>query len=90
MVVPYSGNFMAVGGFTFFGGKDFGGGGKFSAVMPYRGNVSAVGGFSFFGGNDFGGGGKTKSGNFTAGKLPTIDEKNLNAFHFFRTIERKD
>ena len=41
-------NCLAVGGFPFFGGNDFGG--KFSAV----------GGFSFFGGNDFGGGGKIK------------------------------
>ena len=39
---------MAVGGFSFFGGNDFGGSGKpkyggiFSAVMQYGGNRSAV------------------------------------------------
>ena len=27
-VMPYGGNFLAVGGFSFFGGNDFGGGGK--------------------------------------------------------------
>ena len=53
----YGGNFSAVVGFSFFGGKDFGRGGKKQnmAVMPYGGNFSAVGGFSFFGG-----GGKNK------------------------------
>ena len=51
--MPYDGNFLAVGGFSFFGGNDFGGG-------KYGGSVSTVGGFSFFGGNDFGGGGKPK------------------------------
>ena len=48
--MPCGGNFTAVGGFSFFGGNDFGGGGNFSAVS----------GFSFFGGNNFGGAGKTK------------------------------
>ena len=44
---------MAVGGFSFFGGNDFGGSGKpkyggiFLAVMQYGGNFLAVGGFSF-------------------------------------------
>ena len=58
---------MAVCGFSFFSGEDFGGSGKpkyggiFSpvmqygidclAVMQYGGNFSAVRGFSFFGGN---------------------------------------
>ena len=27
-VIPYGGNCSAVGGFSFFGGNDFGGGGK--------------------------------------------------------------
>ena len=27
-VMPYGGNFLAVGGFSLFGGNDFGGGGK--------------------------------------------------------------
>ena len=67
-VMQYSGNFLAVGGFSFFGGNDFGGSGKpkyggiFSAVMQYGGNFLAVGGFSFFGGNDFSGTGKPKYG----------------------------
>ena len=59
---------MAVGGFSFFGGNDFGGSGKpkyggmfsavmqyggmFSAVMQYGGNVLAVSAFSLFGGNE--------------------------------------
>lgn len=60
---------MAVGGNVFFGGNDFGGGGKtkkmeviFSAVLPYHMAVIVlmVGGNAFFGGMDFGGGGKTK------------------------------
>ena len=56
-VLPYGGNFLAISGFSFFGGNDFGGsskpkyGGIFSAVMQYGGNFLAVGGFSFFGGN---------------------------------------
>ena len=50
MPYQYGGNFSAVGGFSFLGGKDFGGGGNFSAVS----------GFSFFGGNNFGGAGETK------------------------------
>ena len=66
-VMHYGGNFLAVGGFSFFGGNDFGGSGKpkysgvFSAVMqyggnclavmPYGGNFLAVSVFSFFGGN---------------------------------------
>ena len=53
--MPYGGNFSTVGGFSFFGYNDFGGGVNSSAVMPYGGNFSAIGGFSFFGG-----GGKTK------------------------------
>ena len=42
-VMPYGGNFSAVRGFSFFGGNDFGGGGKtkygdnFSTVIPYGG-----------------------------------------------------
>ena len=64
--MQYGGNFLAVGGFSFFGGKDSGGSGKpkyggiFSAVlqyggnclavMQYGGNFLAVSGFSFFGG----------------------------------------
>ena len=60
-------NLQAVGGFSFFGGNDFGGSGKpkyggiFSAVlqyggnclavMQYGGNFLAVSGFSFFGGD---------------------------------------
>ena len=63
----YGGIFSAVGGFSFFGGNDFGGSGKpkyggiYSAVMQYGGNslavmqsggnFLAVSGFSFFGGN---------------------------------------
>ena len=64
--MPYGGNFLAVGGFSFFGGNDLGGRGKpkyggiFSAVMQYGGLFLAVGGFSFFGGNDLGGRGKPK------------------------------
>ena len=27
-MMPYGGNFLAVGGFSFLGGNDFGGGGK--------------------------------------------------------------
>ena len=56
-VMQYGGNFLAVGGFSFFGGNDFGGSGKpkyggiFSVVMQYGDNFLAVGGFSFFGGN---------------------------------------
>ena len=66
-VMQYGGNFLAVGGFSFFGGEDFGEsgepkyGGIFSAVMQYGGNCMAVmryggnflavSGFSFFGGN---------------------------------------
>ena len=48
---------MAVGGFSFFGGNDFGASGKpkygviFSAVMQYGGNFLAASGFSFFGGD---------------------------------------
>ena len=48
---------MAVGGFSFFGGNDFGGTGKpnyggiFSTVMQYGANFLAVSGFPFFGGN---------------------------------------
>ena len=55
--MPYAGNSLAVGGFTFFGGNDFGGSGKpkyggiFSAVKQYKGNFLVVSGFSFFGGN---------------------------------------
>ena len=56
------GNFLAVGGFSFVGGNDFGGsgnifsavmqyGGNCLAVMQYGGNFLAVSGFSFFGGN---------------------------------------
>ena len=43
-VLQYGGNFVAVGGFSFFGGNDFGGSGKpkyggiFSAVMQFGGN----------------------------------------------------
>ena len=72
MAVFFGGNaiqryFLAVGGFSFFGGNDFGGSGKpkyggiFSAVMQYGGNCLAVmqyggnflavSGCSFFGGN---------------------------------------
>ena len=58
-------------------------------VVPYSGNFMAVGGFSFFGGNDFGGGGKTKSGNFTAGKLPTIDEEKSERISLFPHDRRK-
>ena len=56
-ILPYGGNFYAVGGFLVFGGNDFGGsgepkyGGIFSAVMQYGGNFLAVSGFSFFGHN---------------------------------------
>ena len=56
--MQYGGNFLAVGGFSFFGGNDFGGSGKrkyggiFSAVMQYGGIFFAVNGFSFFGGNE--------------------------------------
>ena len=53
MAVFFGGNaiqryFLAVGGFSFFGGNDFGGSGKpkyggiFSAVMQYGGNCLAV------------------------------------------------
>ena len=48
---------MAVGGFSFFGGNDFGGSGKpkycgiFSAVMQYGRIFLTVSGVSFFGGN---------------------------------------
>ena len=55
--MQYGGNFFTVGGFSFFGGNDFGGSGKpncdgiFSAVMQYGGNVLAMSGFLFFGGN---------------------------------------
>ena len=46
--MQYGGNFLAVGGFSFFDGNDFGGSGKpkcggfFSAVMQYGGNCLAV------------------------------------------------
>ena len=56
--MQYGGNFLAVGGFSFFGGTDFGAsskpkyGGIFSAVMQYGGIFFAVNGFSFFGGNE--------------------------------------
>ena len=65
--MQYGGNCLVVGGFSFFGGSDFGRSGKpkygdmFSAVMQYGGNCLpvmqygcnflAVSGFSFFGGN---------------------------------------
>ena len=64
MVLPYGGNFLAVGGFLVFGCNDLGESDKpkydgiFSAVVSYGGNFLAVGSFSFFGGNDFGGSGK--------------------------------
>ena len=51
--MPYGGKFLAVSGFSFFGGNDFGGSGKpkydgiCSAAMQYGGNVLAVRGFSF-------------------------------------------
>ena len=51
------GHFSAVGSFSFFGGNDFGGGGKpkhgghFLVAMPYGGDFSAGSFFSFFGGN---------------------------------------
>ena len=54
-VMSCGGNVLAVGGFSFFGGNDFGGGGKTKVCF----NFTVVGGFAFFGGNDFGGGGKT-------------------------------
>ena len=65
-VMQYGGNFFTVGGFSFFGGNDFGGSGKtkiwryFSAVMQYGGNILALGCFSFFGGNTLAVGGITK------------------------------
>ena len=49
--MQYGGNFLAVGGFSFVGGTDFGGSGKpkyggiFSAVMQYGGNFLALSGF---------------------------------------------
>ena len=55
--MQYGGNFLLVGGFSFFGGNDFGGSGKpkyggiFSAVMQYGGYFFAVSAFLFFGGN---------------------------------------
>ena len=48
VVMQYGGNFLAVGGFSFFGGNHFGGSGKpkyggiFAAVMKYAGNFLAV------------------------------------------------
>ena len=42
--MPYGGFFLAVGDFSFYGGNDFGGGGK----TKYGGNFSTVvGGFCF-------------------------------------------
>ena len=60
-VMQYGGNFLAVGGFSFFGGSEFGGsgelksGGIFSAVMQHGGNCLAVmqNGGNFFGGKGF-------------------------------------
>ena len=55
--MQYGCKFLAVGGFSFFGGYDVGGSGKlkrggiFSVVMQDGGNFLAVSGFSFFGGN---------------------------------------
>ena len=65
--MQYGGNFLELGGFSFFSGNDFGGSGKpkysaifsaviqhgvfCSAVMQYGGDFLAVHGFSFFGGN---------------------------------------
>ena len=58
-VMPYDGNVLAVGGFSFFCGNVFCRGGKTKIwrkyfggmIMPYGHNFSAVSGFSFFGGN---------------------------------------
>ena len=64
--MPYGGNFLAVGVFSFLALTTLAEaikptyGGSMWAVMSYGGNCLAVGGFSFLGGNDFGGGGKTK------------------------------
>ena len=46
-VLPYAGNFLAVGGFSFFGGIDVGRSGK----PKYGGIFPAVCGCSFFDGN---------------------------------------
>ena len=53
VVMPYGGKFSAVGGFSVFGGNDFGGGGKtknggqFSAVTPCGGNFRRQAVFRF-------------------------------------------
>ena len=71
--MQYGGKFLAVGGFSFFGGNDFGESGRtkmwryFSVVTQYGGDSLAVGGFSFFGGTDFGESGKTKIWRFFFG-----------------------
>ena len=54
--MPYGSNFLAVGGFSFFGGNDLGGGGKTKVWRQLLGGRR----FFVFGGNDFCGGGKTK------------------------------
>ena len=52
--MPYGDNLQAVGGFSFFGGNDFGGSGKpkyggiFSALMAYGGNFFGVARFFVF------------------------------------------
>ena len=59
--MQYDVNFLTVGGFSFFGGNDFGGsgepnyGGICSAEMQYGGNCLAVMqyGGNFFGGDQF-------------------------------------
>ena len=36
--MPYGGNFLAVGGFSFFGGNDFDGGGKTKILRLFFGS----------------------------------------------------
>ena len=84
-VTQHGYNFLAVDGFPFFGGSEFGGyghsnyGGNFTAVTQHDGNFLAVDGFWFFDGNEFGGYGNSNyDGTFTAvtqhdGNLPAAD-----------------
>ena len=62
-ILPFGGNFSAVGGFLVFGGSGTPKyGGIFSAVMQYGGKFFGGRRFFIFGGNDFGESGKPKYG----------------------------
>ena len=49
--MPYGGNFSAVGGLSFFGGNDFGGGGKTKIWRQFFGSIgfTVTGDYEFLG-----------------------------------------